>query len=380
MSEGDIGALIDTLIFEPHIIKDPDILNVYEDVYVVAYPGVDNDGFIATFTIDSDGNISNSVIDSYEFETDICDFPKILHVSGHVFAVSYRGPDLDGYIKTFAIANDGTITKAILDTEVYYDQWMVKNDFIYVHPGIYAIVYEGGAGAPGIITTIPIHANGQIDAVKDNLTFSDGAGHGPVIIHFHGNVFAVAYTGTDGDGFLVTIEIALDGELPAARKSILEFDTDNGAEPSLIKIADRMVAVAYKGLNSYGTCKTVKIYLTGDIEAAVEDTFIFYSASISDPIIVHVSGEVYACLFTGTGLDGFIYTFTIADDGTIGNTTIDTFTLGTDEFKLVDFLFAASQIYVACGLDPSDHGILQTVDIETIILGLPRHELLMGIG
>jgi len=380
MSEGDIGAFIDTLIFEGHIIKDPDILNVYEDVYVVAYPGIENDGYIATFTIDSDGNISNSIINSYEFETDICDFPKILHIYESVYAVSYRGPGQDGYIKTFSIANDGTITKSIIDTQVYYGAWMVKNDFIHVSGSVYAVVFEGGSGAPGIIITITIHGNGQIDAVIDTLTFSTGVGIDPVIVHLQGNFFAVAYMGTGNNGFLVTIEIAANGALPAARTDILEFDTDNGSQPSLIKISDTMVAVAYRGTSSYGTCKTIEISLLGAIAAAVEDTLIFYPTSCSDPIIVHVSGDVYACLFTGDGLDGFIYTFTIAASGAIGNTTIDTFTFGTDNLTLVDFLFAAGQIYVACGLNPSSHGIVKTVDIETIILGLPRHELLMGIG
>ena len=51
MSEGDIGSVIDTLVFFSGDIQFSDIVHVSGDIYAIVYAGVEADGFIVTMNI-----------------------------------------------------------------------------------------------------------------------------------------------------------------------------------------------------------------------------------------------------------------------------------------------------------------------------------------
>ena len=63
-------------------------------MYAIAYRGSGSDGFVRTITIDSSGNVSNSVTDTLEFDTSAGDTPDIVHVSGDYYAIAYQGHDV----------------------------------------------------------------------------------------------------------------------------------------------------------------------------------------------------------------------------------------------------------------------------------------------
>ncbi|MBW2602189.1 MAG: hypothetical protein JRD47_09775, partial [Deltaproteobacteria bacterium] len=46
---------------------------------------------------------TNTVIDTLEFDTSSGYEPDIIHVDGNVYAIAYRGPSDDGYLKTVEI-------------------------------------------------------------------------------------------------------------------------------------------------------------------------------------------------------------------------------------------------------------------------------------
>ncbi len=59
--------------------------------------------------IGTNGNIVNTVDDSLEFDTSTGCEPSIIHVDGVIYAIAYRGPDSDGFVKTIEIDLKGTI-------------------------------------------------------------------------------------------------------------------------------------------------------------------------------------------------------------------------------------------------------------------------------
>ena len=115
MSIGDIGALIDSLEWDSFEGNMPSFCHVSGDVYAVAYYGVDGDGFVCTFSIDASGNIGASIIDSWEFDTSNGAYPEICKVYGTIYAIAYTDINTYGQLITFSIANDGTITKSVID-------------------------------------------------------------------------------------------------------------------------------------------------------------------------------------------------------------------------------------------------------------------------
>lgn len=108
MAIGTIGSVIDTLEFDTGNALYPKIISVTGDVYAVAYEGVDSDVWITTFAIDSVGDIG-AVLDSTEVSvSNAVEAGFILIPGTSIVTISYRGVDDDGFVSTFSIAGNGS--------------------------------------------------------------------------------------------------------------------------------------------------------------------------------------------------------------------------------------------------------------------------------
>ena len=81
------------------------LVRVNDDTYALAYRSWGNDGHIKTFTIPADG--SNIIeVDLLEHESQGTHYNadnSLVRVDDNTIALAYRGPDNDGFIKTFTI-------------------------------------------------------------------------------------------------------------------------------------------------------------------------------------------------------------------------------------------------------------------------------------
>jgi len=292
-------------------------------VYVIAYTGDTDDGFLKTVQIAGSGEIGNEEIDSFEFDVVKGKTPDIIPISGDVYAIAYAEDGDDGRLITVTIANDGQITEAIIDS-VEFDNAKGKTpNIIHISGNVYAIAYAGD-GDDGWLITGTITAAGQItDTLIDSLEFDPVKGKTPNIIPISGNVYAIAYAGDLDDGFLITVTIATDGQITDTVIDTLEFDTSQGKTPNIIPISGDVYAIAYAGNADAGSLKTVTIATDGQITDPVIDTLEFDSAKGKTPNIIPVSGDVYAIAYAGNGDDGFLKTLTIATDGQITDPVID---------------------------------------------------------
>jgi len=293
-------------------------------VYVIAYTGDTDDGFLKTVQIAGSGEIGNEEIDSFEFDVVKGKTPDIIPISGDVYAIAYAEDGDDGRLITVTIANDGQITEAIIDS-VEFDNAKGKTpNIIHISGNVYAIAYAGD-GDDGWLITGTITAAGQItDTLIDSLEFDPVKGKTPNIIPISGNVYAIAYARDLDDGFLITVTIATDGQITDTVIDTLEFDTSQGKTPNIIPISGDVYAIAYAGNADAGSLKTVTIATDGQITDPVIDTLEFDSAKGKTPNIIPVSGDVYAIAYAGNGDDGFLKTLTIATDGQITDPVIDT--------------------------------------------------------
>ena len=293
-------------------------------MYVIAYTGDTDDGFLKTVQIAGSGEIGNEEIDSFEFDVVKGKTPDIIPISGDVYAIAYAEDGDDGRLITVTIANDGQITEAIIDS-VEFDNAKGKTpNIIHISGNVYAIAYAGD-GDDGWLITGTITAAGQItDTLIDSLEFDPVKGKTPNIIPISGNVYAIAYAGDLDDGFLITVTIATDGQITDTVIDTLEFDTSQGKTPNIIPISGDVYAIAYAGNADAGSLKTVTIATDGQITDPVIDTLEFDSAKGKTPNIIPVSGDVYAIAYAGNGDDGFLKTLTIATDGQITDSVIDT--------------------------------------------------------
>ena len=354
----------DTLEFDVVKGKDPDIIHISADVYVIAYAGDSDDGFLKTVEIAGSGEIGNEELDFFEFDVVKGKTPDIIPISGDVYAIAYAEDGDDGRLITVTIAASGQITDTIIDT-LEFDAAKGKTpNIIPISGNVYAIAYAGD-GDDGLLITVTIATDGQItDTVIDTLEFDPAKGKTANIIPISGNVYAIAYAGDGDDGFLKTVTIATDGQIADAVIDTLEFDTSQGKTPNIIPISGDEYAIAYSDVDDDGILITITIATDGQITDAIIDTLEFDSSKGKTPNIIPVSGDVYAIAYAGNGDDGFLKTVTIATDGQITDPVIATLEFDTSKGKTPNII-PISGVYAIAYAGDGDDGFLKTIEITT---------------
>jgi hypothetical protein len=379
MTEGDISVVIDTLEFNGVNGEDCSLLHVTGDIYAIAYRGPDNDGFVCTVDIDTSGNIGAAVIDSLEFDPLNGYYPDLIHVAGEVYAIAYRGADNYGNVCTFTIDNSGNIGASTIDSLVFDSTLVEFPSFIHIYSDICAIAYKGSLSR-GRVVTVDIDSSGNIGAaIIDSLYFDGTNCSDPDIVHVNGDIYAIAYCGTDNDGFVCTVDIDNSGNIGSSTVDSLEFDNQNCNTPSLLHVTGDIYAIAYNGFDSDGFVCTVDIDNSGNIGAAIIDSFEFDTLNGYSPIMIHVSNQVYAVSYRGDLGDGWTVTFSIDAAGNISASTIDSLEFDTADCNMPDMIHIAGDVYAIAYEGDGDDGWIKTIGIETIIASGSKHFLIMGI-
>ncbi|HEY90209.1 MAG TPA: hypothetical protein G4O07_00070 [Dehalococcoidia bacterium] len=321
-------STIDTLVFDETCVE-PDITYVSGDVYAISYEGLSGDGYLTTVQVNDEGQITDTVIDTLEFDILEGLTPEINRVSGDVYAIAYTGESDDGYLVTVEIAPDGQITDTVIDTLEFDAVDCLTPDIIHISGNIYAIVYTGESD-DGYLVTVEIAPDGQItDAVIDTLEFDAESSLDPRIINVTGSIYAIVYMGYLNDGFLKTVEIAPDGQITDAVIDTLEFDTVDGHTPDITHASGNIYSLAYVGTQSDGFVKTVEIAAGGQITDTIIDTLEYDTLSAGGPDIIETSDGLFAIVYMGEDSDGFVRMVETETNGQITDTVIDTFEFDT---------------------------------------------------
>ncbi|MBU0732028.1 LamG domain-containing protein [Patescibacteria group bacterium] len=363
-SNGNISSVIDTLEFDTSQATYPDIIHISGNIYAIAYGGAGNDGFVCTVEIDGSGNITNSVVDSWEYQTNNGETPSMLHVAGTVYAIAYDGPGSDGFVSTLNIANNGTITKSLIDTLEYDTSNGQSPDMILVSGQIYAIAYTG-SGVDGWLATVDIASNGAIaNSVVDSYEYDTSNGQNPDIISVSGNTYAIAYEGVGGDGWLATVEIATNGNITNSNLDTWEYDTSTGMQPSILHIIDDVFAIAYDAPLSQGTLVTLEIATNGTITKSFIDSLIFDSDTGQYPFLFGIDGDTYAVAYTGPGTDGWLASMDISSGGGTPEAIVktDAYGLGIDYAAATSYGFINANKITASVTADDWHWVAMTYD------------------
>lgn len=254
------GSAIDSYDFASGNCSYPVITQVNGDIFAVAYTGSGSRGYVGTIQIASNGNITNATIDSLTFDSALALETDLIHISGDIYAAVYRGSGDDGFITTFSIDSTGQIGNTIIDTLEFDTSDCFAPHMVHVSGEIYAVVYQGTSN-DGFVATVQIDAAGLIaDTVIDTLEFDTNTGITPVMVSAGSGLFAIAYRGASDDGFFCTILIDDSGQIGDTIQDSIEFETGSCFEPSMVAISNSAFAIAYRGPNSNrGVVTTVSL-------------------------------------------------------------------------------------------------------------------------
>ena len=296
-------------------------VHVDEDTYALAYQSQagTGKGKISTFTISSDG-ATITELDTLQHTGSRGDYNSLVRVDSDTVALAFTGPGGDGFITTFTIDSNGNITKVdTLEHDTHHSSIMYHT-LLHVNSDMYALAYD--RSNTNLISTVTIDSDGNITAVKtqsegNNFNLNNGAdqGHGS-LVKVDSDTVALAHSGTFHDGFITTFTIDSNGNI--TQVDALEHDTTYGRENSLVQVDSDTYALSYKGTGG-GYISTFTIDSGGNITAVKTQsegnnfeyglTTDAYSRSL-----VHVDEDTYA-LAHGSSQVGNISTFTISSDG-----------------------------------------------------------------
>jgi hypothetical protein len=341
------------------------IVNVSGNVYAVVYWDTNNDGWVATFTVANDGSVTPGAISTYEFGNVDGITPDIIHVSGDVYAIAYRGNRSDGFVCTVTIATNGTITQSKIDTLEFDTSNGWAPDILHVSGDVYAIFYRS-TGADGFVKTVEIATNGQItNTVIDTLEFNTSRGLSPSALHISGDIYAVAVSGPGSDGWLHTVEIAADGQITNTVVDSYEYDTVQGNQPSLVSIFGDVYAIAYQGAQGDGWLVTLNIATNGTITKSLIDSLEFDTVSCTHPKLAKIVSDTYGIVYEGPGNDGWVVIVTIQVNGNIFDEIVDSLEFDPAFGETPQILHVDGNVYMVMHDDQNNIGQATTFEIES---------------
>ena len=141
---GFINFTGNEFVFEGSVCANPDVMNLFEDMYGIAYEGKNHVGKIVKIKLLSNGTIKNVVsvenfVDKFGYE------PNIFRISRHVFGIVFReNTPHPGGIATFSLYNDYGYS--------YQNAGIYKKDLYSLFANETHVV--GGIGDVGISTML----------------------------------------------------------------------------------------------------------------------------------------------------------------------------------------------------------------------------------
>lgn len=361
MATGDIGAaVIDTLILETTGLT-PSTVKVKSDknIFATAYTYTNGDGKVKTYSVDSSGNIS-AAIDTLEFDTSDGDSPVIIKAHDGIFAVAYRGPDGDGFCKTFAISDTGTIG-SVIDTLEFdtSDCRPRQGNFLHISGDVFAFAYQGPL-IHVVVKTWSISNSGTLGSVIDTLDISEAQNHGIDFEHLTGNLYALLFQQLVDDTKLYTFNITNAGSISAVIDSTSLDTTGSSAQkPAIIEVASNIYLLAYVASSGSAVFETRSIAADGTIGAQVD-----ISDVAGPPDDIHSIGDnVYAYVYAAGG-NCFAKTRTISSAGAIGS-EVDTLTVALSSSNYPMLVWHTGHIFVCSLTGPAtSDGLVKTFTIE----------------
>ena len=210
----------------------------------MAYGGNSNRGYIKTFTLANNGTITQITSDEHDDTQGIHN--SIVKVNGTIYALAYSGNSNAGYIKTFNISNDGADIEAV-GQMIQQSNGTSYNSLVVADANTIVLVYQG-PNYDGYIKTFTVSANGgditQVSASEHNTS----QGRYNSLLKMDADSYVLAYAGHGDDGYIKTFTIPDDGS-SITQAAHIEHNTGYGIWNSIVQVDYNTYALAYYGLS-----------------------------------------------------------------------------------------------------------------------------------
>lgn len=195
-----IHTFVDTLEFDEVYCNYPFLCQVSPGIYACCYQESGYTGRLKTFAITPGGTIGDSVIDTLQFDAGSITYPAMVKAHDNYFAISYRDATGNGTLKVVEISPEGVITDTVVDTYAFDT---VTNSYSCVYAigqGYVGVAYPNLAYS-GVLKTFLVDEIGKLnDTTIATLQFAGYASGVPSVINVKGDVWLVTHHGPGETG------------------------------------------------------------------------------------------------------------------------------------------------------------------------------------
>ena len=258
-----IEAISSALEFATNDAQHISALKITDSTLVAAWQRSNDDNYITTFKVSSDGSSITSTV-STNHDGSYGRSNSLVRADEDTYILSYNGSSNYGRVQTFTIPPDGSsITEvanaAFSDNSYSYWNSMIQIDHdTYVNAG-YSYNTSGANGYYGVLETFTIPLDGSSITSVATLKYTDqNLGTHNKLFKLNDSEFLLAYEGKDGDGYLEMYSVSSNGAT-LTKKWQNEFDISNMEWPSITRLDKNTIAIAYAGGSSDGYIQTFDI-------------------------------------------------------------------------------------------------------------------------
>ena len=320
-ADGSTISKVALLRFDDDDAYEISMEKVANDMFVVAYRGRSQDGFITTIKVSGDGQTLTQV---KKLEHDTADGRNnaIRKVDSDTYALSYIGTNGSGAlkhrIKTFTIPADGSnITEvAVLDLNTSY---IVGNSADIIEATANMFVVASSSNNNITLKTISISNDGATITEKTSKNISSSGKQFSLakmtsnlyILEFYGNHKGPTSNNSSNGGVVASIDIPADGSSITPLTYLRHTSSSGFDQNTVIKIDNNTFASAFK--TSKGIIRTFNMSNDGRTLTNVGYVNFFNSATKFNNII-QWKNNVYLIAYAGTANKGYVNTYKIESD------------------------------------------------------------------
>ncbi len=286
------------------------VAKVTDTLFIMAYGDAAGDGWIKTFTID--GAFAITEVDSLEFDTADGIWTSIVVLNSTRAAVAYRGVDGDGFIKTFSFTENTGASIALVSTLEHDTVGPVSHnnlELVSDDDTLLMLAYTGTDG-DGFIKMITVDT-GTADNITEvaGVLEHDTVGHlWPSVVKIDATHAILAYTSPTNEGFMKTFSFTSVGA-SLAQIASLNYDPVNANHASMVLIDSTHVLVAH----DFGAGAKAE---TLSFDDAYENLVVIdswtYDAAVGDyNSLAKISDTRYIVAYTGVTNHGIVRTFNV---------------------------------------------------------------------
>lgn len=361
-----------TLNDSPSVVKVSDNVSIsgipgLVDVYAMTYR-VNNNCELITMAISDDGLIRNIRLDSFLYETNNCDHSNIFRVNNNVFGLAHiQGGSRTAYLRTLGIDNNGTISKAFIDSYAFAPD---QTSFPFVAKTfnkIYAIAYN--RANVGQIATVKINDSGIIvHTLVGQRSLVSNAQY-PTVSQWletpTNAVLAVNYSvPAENRNYLKTFTIDLRGVFSPVGSEYSVLGANAAYRTSFFKLQGMTGAFSFIDGSGAATLQTINIQDNGAINQAPIDSFVVAN-NVRQARLSLVPGQPGNLLLMDYDAGSFAYISLLSVNfasGKINNQVLDTYTFGSRSSYHTVFSLDATHTAVAYR-QPNAWGMLSTLGV-----------------